>query len=424
MSVPDLDEFRAEATAFLDARAGPAVAGADGDGPAFVWGAADERVAIVEENDPEQERAGLEVARRWVADRFDAGFGWIDGPAAYGGRGLSAEHARAYRELEQGYRTPDLSGFTVGFGMVGPTVLAHASEAVKRDLLPRLYRGDTLACQLFSEPGAGSDLASLATRAERDGDEWVITGQKVWTSGAHLADVGEVICRSDPDQPKHRGMTAFLVDMRAPGVEVRPLRQMTGGASFNEVFLTGARVPDTHRLGDVNGGWGVAVTTLMNERASIGGGMGLGPGPGPFERLIALVRHFGLAGDPLVRTRLAALYTSYRANSLTLQRGAARQRAGHPPGPELSTAKLAGTRYLADVADFVSEALGPRLLADTGEWGTFAWNQLVSGVPGARLGGGSDEVLRNVIAERALGLPKEPAVDRDVPFRDLAPSRG
>jgi alkylation response protein AidB-like acyl-CoA dehydrogenase len=402
----DIESFREAARAFLDANLERRTPRASGG---FRWGESDERVAVVEEKDPTRERADLAAARAWVATRHDAGFGWIDGPEPYGGRGLTGEHARVYRSLEQAYAAPDLSAFTVGFGMVGPTVLAHATEAVKQEVLPPLHRGELLTCQLFSEPGAGSDLASLSTRAERDGDEWVVNGQKVWTSGAHLADIGEIICRTDPAQPKHRGMTAFLVDMHAPGVEVRPLRQMTGGASFNEVFLTDVRVPDTHRLGDVDGGWAVAMTTLMNERASIGSGMGLGPGPGPFERLTALVRHFGVADDPQVRHDLAGLYVTHRVNALTIERGTARLRAGHPPGPELSTAKLAGVRYLADVADFVARVLGPRLAADTGEWGTFAWNQLVSGVPGARLGGGSDEILLNVVGERVLGLPREPA---------------
>jgi acyl-CoA dehydrogenase len=418
-AAPDLDEFTEEARAFLDAHVERRSTGHGGSGRGFVWGEEDERVAIVEEKDPDEERADLALARTWVAARYDAGFGWIEGPVAYGGRGLTGEHTRRYRALEQAYAVPDLSGFTVGFGMVGPTVAVHATEDVRRDLLPKIYRGDLLTCQLFSEPGAGSDLAAIATRAERDGDEWVITGQKVWTSGAHLADVGEIICRTDPDVPKHAGLTGFLVDMRAPGVEVRPLRQMTGGASFNEVFLTEARVPDTHRLGDVNAGWGVAVTTLMNERASIGSGMGLGPGPGSFDRLIAMVRHFGLEHDPFVRDRLADLYVRHRVNGLTTQRGAANLRAGGLPGPELSTAKLAGVRYLAEVSAFVSHVLGPRLVADTGEWGTFAWGQLVCGVPGGRLGGGSDEILRNIIGERVLGLPKEPAVDRSLPFREL-----
>ncbi len=398
-----LDEFRASARGFLDANAAPKAAA----GP-FVWGEGSDVVAIIEEKDFDQQVADVAAAKDWAARRFDAGFGWIDGPLEYGGRGLSAAHRQAYRTLEAGYDIPDQSCFTIGLGMVAPTILAHGTEETKRAYLAGLQRGDLLACQLFSEPGAGSDLASVATRAVRDGDEWIVTGQKVWTSNAHLSDVGELLCRSDPDAPKHKGITAFVVDMKSPGIEVRPLRQMTGGAGFNEVFLNEVRIPDSHRLGDVDGGWAVAITTLANERASLGSGMGLGRGPGPFERLIELLRHFERATDPLLRQRLARLYTSQRVSSWTLGRGTAAVQAGALPGPELSVLKLLGTRNLLDMAGFVSEVLGPRLLADTGEWGTYAWGQLVCGAPGGRLGGGTDEVLRNIIGERVLGLPKEP----------------
>jgi len=293
---------------------------------------------------------------------------------------------------------------------------------VKQAYCAGLHRGDLLACQLFSEPDAGSDLAGLTSRAERDGDEWVVTGQKVWTSNAQLSDIGEIICRTDPSLPKHQGLTAFVVDMRAPGVEVRPLRQMTGGASFNEVFLHEVRVPDSHRLGDVNAGWGVALTTLMNERASIGSGMGLGPGPGPFERLIALARHLGVEREPSVRDRLAQLYIEHQVISFTTGRALARIQAGQLPGPEMSISKLAGTKHLQGISDFVSHVLGPRLRADTGAWGTYAWGQLVCGVPGGRLGGGTDEVLRNIIGERVLGLPKEPGSNSSQPFAAAAAS--
>ncbi|HEY3144328.1 MAG TPA: acyl-CoA dehydrogenase family protein [Acidimicrobiales bacterium] len=420
--VPTVEELTASARSFLAANASPAeTPAAEHDGPA-AWGEGSDSVALLEETDADKERAALAEAQAWAALRYDAGFGWIDGPTAYGGRGLSGDHAVAYRQVEREYLVPDQSFFTIGLGMVAPTVLAHATEPVKQTMLPRLYRGDLVACQLFSEPGAGSDLASVATRAERDGDEWTITGQKVWTSGAQNSDVGEILCRTDPTQPKHQGMTAFMVDMHAPGVEVRPLRQITGGASFNEVFFTGVRVPDSHRLGDVNGGWRVAITTLMNERAAIGGGMGLGPGPGRFERLVALVRHLGLDRDPLVRQDLSRLYIHHRTTALTTQRGLERMRVAGFPGPELSTLKLAGVQYLMDLADFVSRVLGPRLTADTGEWGTYAWGQLVCGVPGGRLGGGSDEVLRNIVGERVLGLPKDPGIDPTTPFKDLARS--
>ncbi|MHB8465141.1 MAG: acyl-CoA dehydrogenase family protein [Acidimicrobiales bacterium] len=413
--IPTLDEFQSEARAFLDAHASRS----DTRERSFVWGEGDDNVSLIEEKEPGQDEAELVDAKAWAAARWDAGFGWIDGPTAYGGRGLSAQHKQAYRALESGYDLPDQSFFTIGLGMVAPTILAHATEETKRAYLRSLHRGDLLACQLFSEPGAGSDLASVATRAERDGEEWVITGQKVWTSNAHLSDIGEIICRTDPDQPKHRGLTAFVVDMRAPGIEVVPLRQMTGGAGFNEVFLTDVRVPDTHRLGDVNAGWGVALTTLLNERASLGSGMGLGRGPGPFERLMALLRHFEGEGDPLLRQAIAALYAQHRVSAWTLGRGMA---PGPLPGPELSILKLLGTKHLDDMSAFVARVLGPKLTADTGEWGTFAWGQLVCGVPGGHLGGGTDEVLRNIIGERVLGLQKEPGIDSTTPFKDLVRS--
>jgi acyl-CoA dehydrogenase len=230
----------------------------------------------------------------------------------------------------------------------------------------------------------------------------------VWTSNAHHAAIGEIICRTDPDAPKHAGMTAFVVDMAAPGVEVRPLRQMTGGAGFNEVFFDEVRIPDTHRLGEVGGGWGVALTTLMNERASIGSGMGLARGPGPFERLIALTRVMGKADDRVTRDELARLYVNSQVTALTGKRALAAIQAGRLPGPEMSIIKLAGTLQLLATADFAARVLGPRLLADTGEWGTFAWTKLVCGAPGGRLGGGTDEILRNIIGERILGLPREP----------------
>lgn len=397
-----LSEFRGDAERFLDdhaTRKAPR--------RTFAWGEGSDDVSIVEEKDAEQERHDVDAAKRWARTRYEAGFGWIDGPAELGGRGLSTAHKQAYRELEGCYEVPDQSIFTIGLGMVGPTLLAHATPEVQRAYLPGLHRGDVIACQLFSEPGAGSDLASVATRAERDGDEWVLTGQKVWTSNAHLADIGEAICRTNPDAPKHKGLSAFVVDMRAPGVTIRPLRQMTGGAGFNEVFLDEVRVPDSHRLGDVDNGWAVALTTLSNERAAIGSGMGLGRGPGPFERLVALVREHGDGGDAVTRQQLAAIYAQQRIASWTLARGMdAAQRTG-VPGPELSVVKLQGTANLLAIADFVSHVLGPRLLADTGEWGTFAWSKLVCGAPGARLGGGTDEVLRNVVGERVLGLPKD-----------------
>ena len=237
--------------------------------------------------------------------------------------------------------------------------------------------------------------------------------------GAQYSDIGEIICRSDPDQPKHKGLTGFVVDMKAPGVEVRPLRQMTGGASFNEVFFDEVRVPDSHRLGDVNGGWTVALTTLMNERASIGGGgSGGGLGLANANRLMEMLRHFGLDQDPVLRQELAKLFSAYQVAKFTSQRAIDKVKAGQLPGPEMSIGKLALTQNLTATADFVAKVLGPRLIANTGEWGTFAWTQFVLGTPGMRIAGGSDEVMRNIIGERVLGLTKEPGDNAKVPFKD------
>jgi acyl-CoA dehydrogenase len=291
---------------------------------------------------------------------------------------------------------------------------------VQERYLPKLYRGDIVASQLFSEPGAGSDLASLQTRAERDGDEWIITGQKVWTSGAHYSDIGEIICRTDADLPKHKGLTGFVVDLKAPGVEIRPLRQMTGGANFNEVFFTEVRVPDDHRLGDVNQGWTVALTTLMNERASIGAGAaGGGMGLAGVTRLAELVRHFGLDDDALVRQQLADVYIHFQVAKYNNQRAMDKVKAGQLPGPEMSIAKLSLTNNMWRTANFVADILGPRIIANTGEWGTYAWSQLLLGIPGMKVAGGTDEVMKNIVGERVLGLPKDPGIDSKTAFRDL-----
>jgi len=399
-----VQEFERAAAQFLEANAKPKVEVEQ------AWGEGSDQVSLLPERTHEEELEELAAAQAWALKRFDAGFGWITGPTEYGGRGLTRDHQRAYDAIEAGYEIPPMTVFGIGLGMVAPTILAHATEEVKRRYLRALWRGDIVGCQLFSEPGAGSDLAGLQTRAVRDGDEWLVTGQKVWTSGAHLSDIGEIICRTDPDLPKHKGLTGFVVDMQAPGVEIRPLRQMTGGASFNEVFFTEVRVPDTHRLGDVNGGWTVALTTLMNERAAIGGGsMSSGGGNLSTPRLLELVRHHGKADDPLVRQQIADIFINGRVASYTNLRAMAKIAAGQVPGPEMSLAKLSLTANMRRMTELLSSVLGPKLLADGGEWGTFAWSQFILGLPGMRIAGGTDEVLRNIIGERVLGLPKEPA---------------
>jgi alkylation response protein AidB-like acyl-CoA dehydrogenase len=399
---PTPEEFEAEARSFLDANATPR------SEETFVWGQGSDNVSLFPERTPEQQEADVAAARSWAQTVFDAGLGWIAGPPSYGGRGLPGEFQRIYNNVASGYATPSQSIYGIGLGMVAPTILAHGTEEVKQAYLRSMHRGDIVGCQLFSEPSSGSDLASLQTKALKDGDEWIITGQKVWTSGAQVSDIGEIICRTDPDLPKHRGLTGFVVDMHAPGVEVRPLRQMTGGSSFNEVFFTEVRVPDSHRLGDVNGGWTVALTTLMNERAAIGGGGG-GVGLPTSMRLVEVARAMGRSQDPLVRQQLATIIINDRVARYTSLRAMAKIAVGQLPGPEMSLAKLSLTANMVRTYELVSSVLGPALIADSGAWGTYAWSEFLLGVPGMRIAGGSDEVMRNIIGERVLGLPKEPA---------------
>ncbi|MBF6557797.1 MAG: acyl-CoA dehydrogenase family protein [Acidimicrobiales bacterium] len=397
-------QFESDVQSFLEANAPKRAK------ETFVWGEGSDSVGLFPERTPEQDAEELATARAWARMVFDAGFGWITGPVAYGGRGLSREYQRIYTTLATGYKMPSMSVYGIGLGMVAPTILAHATEEVRQAYLLPMHRGDIVGCQLFSEPSSGSDLASLETKAVRDGDEWLVTGQKVWTSGAQLSDIGEIICRTDPDLPKHRGLTGFIVDMRAPGVEVRPLRQMTGGASFNEVFFTDVRVPDSHRLGEVNGGWTVALTTLMNERAAIGGGGG-GLGLPTSRRLVELAHAKGRSGDPMIRQQLASVIINERVAAYTNLRAMAKIAVGQLPGPEMSMGKLSLTANMVRICDVLSSLLGPSLVADTGAWGTYAWSQYLLGVPGMRVAGGTDEVLRNIVGERVLGLPKEPALN-------------
>ena len=411
-----IEDFTAEATAFLEANAKRRPPRSE-----FVWGQGSDDVAVFEEKDRDVELAENEEAKAWRRLRFDAGFGWITGDPAYGGRGLPNAYERAYAALEGNYDTPGMGLFAISLGMVAPTIHAHATDAVKDAYLRKLWRGDLVGCQLFSEPGAGSDLAGLQMSALRDGEEWILNGQKVWTSAAQFSEIGEIICRTDPELPKHTGLTGFVVNMRAPGVDIRPLRQMTGGASFNEIFFTDVRVPDDHRLGDVNQGWTVALTTLMNERASIGAGGAGGGGQGLLapERLSAMLEHFGVRDDLVIRNKLAKIYISFQVAKFNNQRALDKIKAGQLPGPEMSTAKLALTNNMKAFSEFVAEVLGPRIIADTGEWGTYSWSKMLLGLPGMRVAGGTDEVMRNIVAERVLGLPKDPGIDSKTAFKDL-----
>ncbi|MFG2730946.1 acyl-CoA dehydrogenase family protein [Streptomyces canus] len=405
MESDDMQDFAAEARRFLDAHVAKAP-----DRTAVAWGEGDDSMAYFSSLPPDEEREFVQRAREWQRIRHENGFGWITGPVQYGGRGLTPVHDLLYDAVESEYDVADTGVLgVIGLGMIGPTILAHAQPHIKDRWLPAMYRGDAIACQLFSEPGAGSDLASVATRAVREGEDWVLNGQKVWTSVAQHSQIGLALTRTNPDAPKHRGITAFLIPMDTPGVEVRPLRQMTGGADFNEVFLTDVRIPDDHRLGEVDGGWTVALTTLMNERATVGS-EGVGPVGAALSprHLSALMRATWTWDDRALRARLGELLVDVMATEHLNARALRKLRAGVAPGPEMSVSKLMYGQNLTQAAHFVSDVLGPRIIADTGQWGTYAWTELLLATPALRILGGTEEIMKNILAERVLGLPKEP----------------
>ncbi|MEO5839488.1 MAG: acyl-CoA dehydrogenase family protein [Acidimicrobiales bacterium] len=405
MAGDSLDEFRKEARTFLDAHADPI------DRSIGRWGEGSDAVGAYQVRDSEHDRAEIERAREWRRTKYDGGFGWISGPGRYGGRALTLQHERAFQELESRYDVPPQTAFGSGVGIVAPTILEHGPEWMKDEYLSAIHRGDVITCQFLSEPDAGSDLAAVRTRADADGADWVITGQKVWSSNAHHAAVGLLLARTNQEAPKHHGLTTFLLPTHLPGIDMRPLRQMTGGAEFNEVYFSEVRLPDRYRLGAVDAGWPVIRTTLGNERAAIGaGGAGYG-GAGlagllPPERVAQMMRHFGVDRDPVLRQGFAQLYTGYELARYTALRTAAAIEAGQTPGPWTATAKLALATHMNRSAGFVAQVLGPRIAADSGEWGTYAWLQLLLGVVGMRIGGGTDEILRNTVAEKVLGLPR------------------
>jgi alkylation response protein AidB-like acyl-CoA dehydrogenase len=396
------EQFEAEVVEFLTARRRRRAT----EARRFTWGEGSDRIQLFEESDAMGDGTLAELLR-WRDELWAAGLGWITGPVEYGGRGLPDRFQRQFDTIARQFDVPSASPLTVSLGMVAPTILAHATEQAKAEHLAQLYRGAQVWCQLFSEPGAGSDLASVATAAVPVEGGWRITGQKVWTSGAHYSTLGLVLCRTAPE-PRYQNLTMLLIDMRAPGVEVRPLRQMTGGAAFNEVFLNDVFVPESHLLAGVGDGWEVARTTLANERRAIGSSTFGGVGVLSQDRLVGVARAFGKADDPVVRQELATLLTHLKVAKLNAARAAALG-GRHPDTPRLTgpIAKLALGNNFIRLAAYASHVLGPRLTADTGEWGSYAWRDVVLGVAGYRIGGGTDEIMRNVIAERVLGLPRD-----------------
>jgi alkylation response protein AidB-like acyl-CoA dehydrogenase len=357
----------------------------------------------------------LDRARMWQSMKFDAGFARITWEPEYGGRNGTSMQQVIFGQEESKFPVPG-AAFVIGLGMIAPTLKACGTDEQKDRYLTKLLRGEEIWCQLFSEPGAGSDVASLSTTAVRDGDEWVLNGEKVWTSGAQHSDFGEVICRTDPDAEKHKGITAFIVDMRAPGVTIKPLKQMNGGAAFNEVFFDDVRVPHENVIGDVNEGWAVAITTLMNERVAIGSGGG-GGSRGGIKELIELARRRGVAEDPMIRQGIADLYVKSRIQRFLSMRTLTAAAKGRIPGPEGSIGKLFGARIMTQTGDLALSIVGPAGTASVDE--DYQWHQGVLGAPAAHIAGGSDEVMKNIIGERVLGLPGEPRVDKGVPWKEV-----
>ena len=372
--------------------------------------------------DPEDtgyRRYDLAQAKEFQAALFDAGFAGIHWPAAYGGQGLGHAELLAFNEEARPYDLPS-GAFMIGLGMCGPTVLELGTEELKQRYLKPMLRGEEIWCQLFSEPGAGSDVAGLQTRAVLDGDTWVVNGQKVWTSGAHYSDYGILIARTDPDVPKHRGITMFVVDMHAPGVTVRPLKVMTGESPFNEVFFEDVRIPADHVVGNVNEGWAASVVTLRHERISIGTSVRPKQNPLGFSALADLAKARGEAGDPQLRQELVDLYVRERLLDLYGARMRQQAQAGVEPGARGSVAKLAGALLATRSAQVAARVAGPDAVAhDPGDTEAAKLLTAMNGTPSSAIAGGTNEIQRNIIGERVLGLPKEPRLDTKVPFREL-----
>ncbi len=371
----------------------------------------------------------------FLGEQFDRGLAWTNFPEGCGGLGATpAQQLHVLRRLSELHAPPAMFRNVIGYGMVAPTLVTHGTPEQRLRYLRPLFTGEEIWCQLFSEPGAGSDVAGLAMRADRDGDEWVLNGQKVWTTLAHLSAFGLIIARTNPDAVKHKGITAFLVDMHAPGVDVRPLYQVTGEAEFNEVFFHDVHVPDTMRLGGVGEGWGVSITTLMNERVSIGG--------------TVPPRDSGLIGEALsiwrrkwtgrrdghamaLRARLMERWVSNEVGRLANWRASDLRRSG-TPGPEGSTAKLAFAEENQRTSELCVDLLGAEGLLYKTRYPLVRPTESAFNAADPRkaflrmransIEGGTSEVMRNIIGERVLGLAGEPRVDKDVPWKDVARS--
>ena len=363
----------------------------------------------------------IEAAKFWQKKKYDAGWACITWNKEFGGRGATAIQSVIWNQEESKYDVPQ-GVFQIGQGMAAPTLMTWGQPEHHERYLPKLASGEEIWCQLFSEPAGGSDLAALRTKAEKEGDEWIINGQKIWTSGAHYSDYGILVVRTDPNVAKHKGLSYFFLDMKSPGVEIKPIKQLTGGAGFNEVYFTDVRIPDSQRLGEVGQGWQVALTTLMNERAAIGGGGG-GVNVDLAYKIASEVMIDGKTAtqDSAVRAKLANWYVQESGLKFTGYRSMTALSKGTTPGPENSIGKLVGAPKNQEMASFCMDLM---------EMNGAIWDEELSkeaglvqmsymGSPGLRIAGGTDEIMANIIAERVLGLPQEPRMDKGMPFTDV-----
>jgi len=407
---PEEAAFRAEANKWLSAHAKPRRKREDRDLEEMENGAS----------------VDMAASKAWQKEKAKAGYARITWPKGMGGMGGTPMQAIIFGQEEAKFDVATGGPFAIGLGMCIPTLMAYGSEEAKKRYVWPAVQGDEIWCQLFSEPAGGSDVAGLRTKAEKDGDEWVINGQKIWTTGAQFSDYGILLTRTDPTVPKHKGLTMFYIDMHDPAVEVRPIKQASGGSGFNEVFFTNLRVKDSQRLGEVGQGWQVALTTLMHERLAVGGGQGGGIDS---KELMRLARTLELEDGPAlknatVREKIADWYVREAGLKYTTYRTMTALSKGQQPGPEASIAKIVVASKLQDVSAFATELEGETGVlqgADAPAHGVFQMGWLSA--PGLRIAGGTDEILRNIIAERVLGLPQDIRVDKDVPFNKAPAGR-
>jgi alkylation response protein AidB-like acyl-CoA dehydrogenase len=360
----------------------------------------------------------LQVAKDWQKKKYDAGWAMLHWPKEFGGIGASAIERIIWAEEESKFNVPK-GIFEIGLGMAGPVMMEYATDEQKARYLPAMAEGKEIWCQLFSEPSAGSDVAGLRSKAVKDGDNWIINGQKVWTSGAHFSDYGILVVRHDPNLEKHKGMTFFFLDMKSPGIEVKPIKQITGGSSFNEVYFTDVIIPDSQRLGEVGDGWKVAITTLMNERLAVGDANGA-----DVEDAFRWAKKQDDSGEPLinnksVRSSIADWYCEANGLKNTKLRTMSALSRGETPGPEASITKIVSANKLQNIGAFGMDSLDMAGMLKTDDPEIQSFQNAWLGAPGLRIAGGTDEILKNIIAERVLGLPQDARADKGMPYKDI-----